>query len=1858
MGRPRGSRRRKPRPSMRVKSEANSPVLSPVEDDGRNPTKTHGNLPIPKEGTEDGVEISELGTNASHKEDVKLSAAISSEGKLSPTRTQGQGASPRRRRGKFPPIGASAKDAASCPTSSEQSSQETAVSADAAGDAEGQGDAAAVLEGTNGKRKRKRRRKKKKGASISETGNISEGEDGRNSVATTSSASESISASTTSSNTSSALSSLSSTSASSSMDDPSVSSTATEQGATKKRNKNKKKKRSKKNGEVTKEEETGKQAEGPLKIAEGCVGSRSLEEQTHPVYVNSNTGFGTTIVSSQVQGIKPAPAADPTSLIASAPPTIPVGGPDPTSAYSPAAEPDTTHCSYLGHDQFSTCCPAPTLDPGASTVFVPAPEYEPSSIMESTAVVKQTATITAADSSATLEPTTAADSSATLEHTTAAESTIAAEATTALESSAALETSTALESSTSDEASLTLTTLKCSATEISSPSSSFEPCTGLETSVATDPFTSLPSFDPASRSESLSPTDMFAVPFPEETNVEITKSPASSAPPSGDAEVPAAADSWAGSTCPSDTAELSVQGQNPSPQQEPFSRVTMPSAKDVFEHPEARRALDSVMTDMSEEDTSVVSVTPASAESDNRLAGELWRQDTVDFDNSDVFEDDNCVVVSETQWMKSNSVDGQILENVIPKAEEAEVVATSKNLLEEDVKGLVVHLETLNEDVEPTKGEDDLFMDNLDRMKVLSITESPTKGSREDHDQGVSSSAESSVGDHLRDDSEKAGLPEKISPAEGNIEEQTTPQGAGPEVPHPTEIEEPKQPPTEDVFEVTDLMEKLRLKPESSPEAAAESGVVDPETDAGTGFSNSATNLPDVVKNTSGLVTNLVEEEEAVAVEGGSTSTGDVPEVSPSSQEPSALQKAADPATAEGRPGQSQDTSEAKVDAALAELDSLPEEVCESGDVEEEEEEEEEWSYFRMEPQTHKRAEEEFVSNTMPESDMPEVGGQQEQQQQQDVVEYNNDLAPTHFGGPPMTPEELDAPFGIPQAMDVEHAMPMEAAVAPVMEKSFGLDASPSSPRAGSPPRSVEGFITSVEVNTPEESFATSVSINQSADMFTNPGVEQSGPFSVYVSNSPEPASMDPPTFPAGPPAHLEPSSPTAAASPALGSEVEAPASPKSSAEPTVEIVHAQSLVEVDSPPSPVDAPTAFPSSLDLGADSPAPSHPSDPVQSDSLLADNSFTDEPVTEPITDALVDFASKADIQPREAADSPGAPLTPATPVSPQLDLLDQMEQNEGKIEDQFMSRPFESEFIPGHMPHPMLDPMTQSMHFDEPIPTSVEMESPNDYERDLLAPQMNKSGDYREPVETTTAAQEAIISPKVPDEFSSGLFAPTSPEMASVESPDVVPVESPQVAPVESPEVVLVESLRETPVKSTEEVPVKSPEVAPVKTPETPVGAKKATKGVKATPGKATPGKATPTPGRAANRTTPAREATAKGTPGTTSRATPSRGTPGTTSRGTPGTTPRATPGTTPRATRGTTSTPGTKPTTGKTTTPSRAETSKTAPSKPDVKKSTLSKTTSAKPAPTTTAPKPSTRPTAAPRTTTKPTPKTAPTSKPTTTSRTTTTRPTATKPTPTSRPTTKPTGPGEAKKPTTTRPTPRPTSSTVGTASSRTTTTARRPTTAPRTDGKSATDGPSRSLTARKPMTTKTAVDSKDSKNTTNRILSASRTTSTTKSATATKTSSTTKSIASRTSTTTTSKMNGTTAPSKTRTTTAASKTATKTSSGVGIKKTAVSATAKTTGTKTKITEVAASATEVKMEPILNGENKIVDEETSVEVVEKLEAEKSSITSTEVVEESSITSSQVVEKIICETSSSEQVVTAEQMSTELLVNGDH
>ena len=123
-----------------------------------------------------------------------------------------------------------------------------------------------------------------------------------------------------------------------------------------------------------------------------------------------------------------------------------------------------------------------------------------------------------------------------------------------------------------------------------------------------------------------------------------------------------------------------------------------------------------------------------------------------------------------------------------------------------------------------------------------------------------------------------------------------------------------------------------------------------------------------------------------------------------------------------------------------------------------------------------------------------------------------------------------------------------------------GVNGQQNTPPAPGSPRSVEGFVTSVELNTPEESYNTNLPINQSSDLFPSNIVEQSsGPFSVYVSSSPEPVSLDPPP---------QSTSEMEVETPAPAPDFEAPR--KSEVEPTVEIVHAQSTVEVVTPPSPV----------------------------------------------------------------------------------------------------------------------------------------------------------------------------------------------------------------------------------------------------------------------------------------------------------------------------------------------------------------------------------------------------------------------------------------------------------------------------------------------------------------------------------------------------------------------------------------------------------------------------------------------------------------------------------------------------------------
>lgn len=133
-----------------------------------------------------------------------------------------------------------------------------------------------------------------------------------------------------------------------------------------------------------------------------------------------------------------------------------------------------------------------------------------------------------------------------------------------------------------------------------------------------------------------------------------------------------------------------------------------------------------------------------------------------------------------------------------------------------------------------------------------------------------------------------------------------------------------------------------------------------------------------------------------------------------------------------------------------------------------------------------------------------------------------------------------------------------------LMEGNFEQPSSPHgsvSPRVPGSPRSVEGFVTSVELNTPEENFGTNFAINQNQDSLTSAMEQPSGPFSVYVSSSPEPSSLEP---------SLQAPVDLVNFSGVANGQVEEESSQVAQDSP-VEIVHAQSTVEVVAPPSPVD---------------------------------------------------------------------------------------------------------------------------------------------------------------------------------------------------------------------------------------------------------------------------------------------------------------------------------------------------------------------------------------------------------------------------------------------------------------------------------------------------------------------------------------------------------------------------------------------------------------------------------------------------------------------------------------------------------------
>ncbi|XP_047499177.1 uncharacterized protein LOC125045780 isoform X2 [Penaeus chinensis] len=911
------------------------------------------------------------------------------------------------------------------------------------------------------------------------------------------------------------------------------------------------------------------------------------------------------------------------------------------------------------------------------------------------------------------------------------------------------------------------------------------------------------------------------------------------------------------------------------------------------------------------------------------------------------------------------------------------------------------------------------------------------------------------------------------------------------------------------------------------------------------------------------------------------------------------------------------------VDAALAELDSIPDGVCEAGDVEEEEEDEEEWSYFRMEPQTQPQGEDILVPGgptapVAPPSEAPQsvdtvidgegiVAAAPKSPSHEDLLTSPMEAAPQDqvigevYSEKIPSPHEADQPPVMENPPDILQAGVDEGTfgfessartldlmqtsmdkVPDLMEGNFEQPSSPHgsvSPRVPGSPRSVEGFVTSVELNTPEENFGTNFAINQNQDSLTSAMEQPSGPFSVYVSSSPEPSSLEP---------SLQAPVDLVNFSGVANGQVEEESSQVALDSP-VEIVHAQSTVEVVAPPSPVDI--AGPETQFI-----IPEHETGQANTDvQQPSDITFVPEKAVEPVAEVPVSVfvdestpvsePDTADLLGQEVV-SPAveSPLTPVeTSPAPVEELISPVEYT-----------PAQEEPIPSPV-EPTPAPVEPTPAPVEPTPAPVEpTPAPVEPTPAPVEPTPAPVEPTPAPVEPTPAPVEPTPAPVEPTP------APVEPTPAPVE-PTPAPVE-PTPAPVESTPTPVEATLPSEPTSEKVETPA----------PAAAVPAKAAAKTVKEgapTPKVRTPAKTTKAP---VTKATPDK----KPTPG---RATPARPTPG---KATPTRTPISkTP--TPKATE-------------KTASPKPL--SRVAPTKPAADKPTAAKPGTARPA--------SAKPTA-----TRPATGTAGATRPTAT------RPLARKPAEKPAATTSTTTKAPATRPTTGAPRP---GSARPIPAARTTTTSTVKKTAPTKTadkpdaGKLVNGSATRTTTARKPLTqtaTKTSTTrpaaEKETKNTTNRILSTTRPASKPGTTATTRPTVSRTAAAARSSTTeskTTSRVDATT---KARTSTTTKSAATRTA-GVAVKKTLVTKT-KTAGTKTAATKAEKSEATVleTSEPVVNGENKIADEETSVEVIEKCAVE-------DIMKASS-------EKVITESSqtmtTSEQVVVTTE-TTEVIVNGDH
>ncbi|KAK3879027.1 hypothetical protein Pcinc_016371 [Petrolisthes cinctipes] len=978
-------------------------------------------------------------------------------------------------------------------------------------------------------------------------------------------------------------------------------------------------------------------------------------------------------------------------------------------------------------------------------------------------------------------------------------------------------------------------------------------------------------------------------------------------------------------------------------------------------------------------------------------------------------------------------------------------------------------------------------------------------------------------------------------------------------------------------------------------------------------------------ETTVALMTSSPEQHEGYTTPAATTTTDTSPSSTDNNTDTIMPHDTAAPTEAEAAAG---DTVNAAL-ASFEELDNIPDGVCESGEVEEEEEDEDEWSYYRMEPQTHTQGEDELVGGVnsedtnlvkettspadhSPQHDLLSHPGQSESlvqdihttqeesfredflsregkditgeaklldfeyqplKEEMDTYPHDN-ITPMEADQPPVldrSPDILQASMdNVPEpeiSFDIMGKPEMSSDKMRDFESGGGMPdfldhpAEPSSPHAtGSPqmpgsPRSVEGFVTSVELNTPDASLGTNFNINQTQDV-NGSGMDQpSGPFSVYVSSSPEPLSMEPSTLPQADLSNVSEVS--------NGHVEEEGKRPQSGDFSPVEIVHAQSTVEVVAPPSPGEK-------LETEMDFVIPEHTPDLMTSSQILSDQpsdiTFIPEPAIQPVAEIPVPVYLEGTTPVSEVDDQISESLSTKEDVSESEKLL------ESPVANMTISPPpaaFEPEIIQTNQEEVNTVPQ-ENMEVVAPVNNGIDIkETPAPLQGETVSPVIN------EVTEIEKVSEPVVSSEKINNEVAAMISTTKAIASPGPEKKTKVPEAKPTA--MKSPS-----KTAKTPVRSSLDKAGKTTAASdtarktpvsktPTRTPLAKSTEKKTL--LSKTDSKPSPTKTTDKP--SASRLTAKPASATK--PSTTKPATAKPAAPkSTTARPAPRTT------TTSRATTSSTLSSTTKPT----------ERKVPKPPTPTAPRAALSKPSSAANKPTAPRPTPATR-------TTQPMkrPGTAPVKSATDKANT-----------------------GKVNGTSTTRPTARPgTASTTTTATRKPLTTTTRPTTKPTAE--------------------------KETKNTTNRILSTTR--SAPKSTIGvTKTASKTSTMAGRSTVTeskTTSRVNGTTSTTttKSRVTTksvAAKATDVAGKKGVGSKLKSAPITKTSPGKAAAIIEASGATT------VVNGENKIAHEETSVEVVEKCAAEDTVMTE------------KVLDEALSSATTTTQVITTE--TTEVIVNGDH